>query len=142
MLTYLQAVEMWEGMKRKRPEIKLAGNTTLRRLPGTEDFAIRYHQTDIVRLIAPSEGTEYRPVYQIDHGGYCTMSTKDRINEFSPVRMFAIRRECFVSGRYEAAGTYDWIPYAFERGMICDELGRRIDAPAQFVNPRTGKPIG
>lgn len=44
-------------------------------------IAVRYHATDVVRIYPDG-------VYILNSGGYRTRTTKNRINEFSPARIY------------------------------------------------------
>jgi hypothetical protein len=68
---------------------KIAHNTYVE-LRGGNTFAIRFHQTDVVT---------YHPDGQIilNTGGWQTVTTKARLNTFSPARVYSDRRQWFVS---------------------------------------------
>jgi hypothetical protein len=68
---------------------KIAHNTYVE-LRGGNTFAIRFHQTDVVT---------YHPDGQIilNTGGWQTVTTKARLNTFTPARVYSDRRQWFVS---------------------------------------------
>lgn len=72
--TYADADGLLQG--RNKASKKLANNTYLIRLDGG-GLAIRLHQTDIITI--NSDGS-----YTLNSGGWLTLTTKSRINEFSP----------------------------------------------------------
>ena len=59
---------------------KLTNNTYLRRLPD-DDLAIKLHATDIIILHADN-------TYTLFSGGWQTVTTKERINRFTPARIW------------------------------------------------------
>ena len=63
---------------RNKDSKKLANNTYL--LRGDNCFMIRLHQTDIITI--NSDDT-----YTLNSGGWLSMTTKSRMNEFSPARI-------------------------------------------------------
>lgn len=81
---------------------KMANNTWAIR--DGDDIVIRLHQTDIVR---------YKPNGDIvlDSGGWRTMTTKDRIGQFAPVRVYQSDGEWWLT--YHAGSLY-----AYADGMI------------------------
>lgn len=75
--TYEEADRILQG--RNKQSKKLANNTyLLRNDNGT--FSIRLHQTDII--VINSDNT-----YTLNSGGWLSMTTKARMNEFAPVRI-------------------------------------------------------
>lgn len=75
--TYQQAAEL---LASARGDSKpLANNTRLYRRG--DDYAVRLHSTDVVTL--HPDGT-----YTIDAGGWKTATTKQRICDYSPARLY------------------------------------------------------
>lgn len=88
---------------------KLANNTYVRRLPD-DTIAIRLHDTDIV-IVHPDD------TFMLDSGGWRTYTTKDRINKFSPARVYQERNHWYV-----------WPgPTPFFDGIIVDMMGKPIN---------------
>lgn len=83
MLTYTEC----KAKLGNRSSLKLANNTYLERC-GSRQFGIYLHGTRVVTISA--NGT-----YTVTTGGYKTETTKDRINEFSPARIFQKNGEWF-----------------------------------------------
>jgi hypothetical protein len=75
MLTYESATELLG----KKDMKKLAGNTTLRKERG--NMVVRFWGTDIIS-ISPDN------IFTLNAGGYETVTTKDRLNKFSPARVY------------------------------------------------------
>ena len=65
-----------------RSSKKLENHTYL--LPGGDSFAVRLHATDVV-IINP-DGT-----YTLNTGGWRTSTTKDRINNYTPARIYQVK---------------------------------------------------
>ena len=82
-MTYSQAGDLL-GLRQAK---KLTYNTTLRR--DKDDFVVRLYQTDIVRIC--EDGT-----YVLNTGGFYTVTTKERINRYSPVSVYQHKGEWFL----------------------------------------------
>lgn len=86
----------------------------------------RLHRTDIV-VIEP-DGT-----YTLNSGGWRTITTKDRINTFSPVNIFQRKGEWFIGlGPFN-----EGIP--FKDGMRVDAKGAIIEPRKEFTITFDGK---
>lgn len=72
----------------KRPTKKLGNNTYLVRLD-PETIGVQLHQTVVVKI--HSDGT-----YTLNSGGWQTVTTKQRINEYCPVRVSQRKYQWFV----------------------------------------------
>ncbi len=77
-LTYTNAVALLA--RGRNGQKKLGNNTVLHRIDDNT-LAVRLHRTDVVKL--HSDGT-----YTLDSGGWRTVTTKARINEYSPARLY------------------------------------------------------
>ena len=89
---------------------KLENNTYLSRLDD-KTIAVRLHATDVVTYHKDGR-------IVLDTGGWQTVTTKDRLNNYSPVRVFARDRRWYVAFVNEETGQAYWanaIP--FEDGM-------------------------
>jgi len=110
-MTYLELTQVL----RNRDERKPSGvATTLRRVG--DAIAIRYHDTDVVTVSADD-------TYTLDSGGWRTVTTKARINEYSPARLYQQKGVWYLStptGR---------IPFA--DGMAVDSDGIPPEAMAK-----------
>lgn len=84
MLTYAEAREKL-GNRTKR---KLERNTYLEPLDA-QTVAVRLHQTNVVLI--HSNGT-----YTLNSGGWKTITTKARINEYSPARLYSENNVWYV----------------------------------------------
>ncbi len=103
----------------KRDRRKIGNNTYLERLDAAT-VAVRLHATNVVKLHA--DGT-----YTLNSGGYQTVTTKDRINAFSPARLNQHKGIWFVG------------EYVFEDGIKIDATGTPINAtkkPAVVVKAK------
>ena len=117
MLTYERA----NVMLGKRDSKKLDNNTFLYRCDnGTtqHDIVVILHQSEIIRI--HPDGT-----YTVSSGGYRSMTTKSRINEYSPACVFQKNHHWFLHmGLYQDPNAKS-IP--FQDGM-------RVDANGYLVN--------
>lgn len=73
---------------RNRPTKKLKNNTYLVRLD-SETIGVQLHNTIVVTI--HGDGT-----YTLNSGGWQTVTTKDRINEYSPVRISQRKYQWYV----------------------------------------------
>ena len=87
-MTHTEAVQMVRGkMGRDRRKV---GNNTYAEILHDGSVGITLHSTCVVRIHA--DGT-----YKLSNGGWLTSTTKDRINQYSPCRVFQKNFEWFVS---------------------------------------------
>lgn len=100
--------------------VKIANNTyRWRDAEGNEH--VRLHKTDVVTKLASG-------AFVLSSGGYETVTTKDRINNHSPARLYSHKGEWFLAGR-DASGAYDWSTrYPFQDGMTIDASGVPVGA--------------
>jgi len=136
MLTYAEAKEMMSRARDGRR--KLANNTYLEiRTPDWQsapygegiDYAVRLHGTDVVTL--HPDGS-----YTLDSGGWQTPTTKERINRFAPVAVWAVKRRWQIAPRREpgAAAFTRAIPYQdgmrVRPGRAGQPFGWTLEPPA------------
>lgn len=76
-------------------------------------IAIRYHETDVVRV--HQDGT-----YELNTAGFRTVTTKARINQYSPARVYRSKHVWYVD---DAQGNFVG---KFEDGMRVDSEGRAL----------------
>lgn len=88
-------------------EKKIAYNTVVRRI-SPDCVAIVLHRTPIVRFYANGS-------IVLNSGGWRTTTTKSRINQFSPVRVFSHNGEWRV---YDASQGYSFQSIPFTDGMV------------------------
>lgn len=142
MLTYDEAQTMMR--KARNGQRKLANNTYLRHasgqpdregnsLGGAGDYAVRYHGTDVVIIHADGN-------YSLNTGGWYTYTTKDRINRFSPARVWSERGVWYLHSasdpktaprvqkcrKCHGKGTYETAAYRYRQW---DGTGEWADAP-------------
>jgi len=84
MLTYDKATEML----RNRNSKKIGNNTYLERID-ERTVGVRLHSTHVVTIDAEDN-------YTLNAGGYETATTKDRINTYSPARVYAEQHVWYV----------------------------------------------
>jgi len=78
-MNHAEAVKMVQG-KRDKTSRKI-GNNTYAEILHDNTVAIKLHSTYVVKI--NSNGT-----YTLNSGGWQTVTTKDRINQYSPVRVY------------------------------------------------------
>jgi hypothetical protein len=104
--------------KRNLDKKKLANNTYL--LQKEDEFLIRLHNTDIVK-ITQEAGQSF---FTVNTDGWMTSTTKERINSFTPLRIFQKRGVWYVpqqkEGREEVVQFFD--------GMTVDQSGRVVNS--------------
>ena len=86
-MTHSEAITMVRG-KRNATRRKV-GNNTYAEILQDNSVAITLHSTDVVTI--HEDGT-----YTLRTGGWQTVTTKDRINQYSPVRVYQRKYEWFV----------------------------------------------
>lgn len=92
---------------------------------GMHDIAVSYHGTKVVT--AHADGT-----FTLNSGGYRTPTTKDRINEYSPARVWQERGVWYLAGRNQD-GSLDWS----KAGRVKFFDGIRVDASGVPVSHQT-----
>ena len=114
MFSYSEAREM---LKRgKNGQKKLANNTYLHSVD-EKTVAVRLHDTDIVTI--HSNGR-----YTLNSGGWHTSTTKDRINGYSPARVFARKGVWYL--------TVNGQEYGFKDGITVDGNGKVVSGAANL----------
>jgi len=97
-------------------EVKTVANNTLHYRIGDKEFW-RLHQTDIL-VRDTKTGT-----WTLSSGGWITNTTKDRMNEYGPVRIIQEKGQWFILGR-GADGSIDYDKrYPFADGMVVGDDG-------------------
>jgi len=86
-MTHTQATKMVLG-KRNRSQRKI-GNNTYAYIQTDGSVAIELHGTNVV-VIYPDDSV------MLNSGGWRTSTTKDRINKYSPVRVYQKNYEWFL----------------------------------------------
>lgn len=86
-MTHSEAISMVRG-KTNRNRRKV-GNNTYAEILHDNSVGITLHNTCVVRIY--EDGT-----YKLSNGGWLTSTTKDRINQYSPVRVYQRKYEWFV----------------------------------------------
>jgi len=79
MLTYTEAKELLNTARNKANGKPIANNTRL--FDRGEYIAVRLHSTDVLNIYPNGK-------YKVYTGGYYSTTTKERINRFSPVRVY------------------------------------------------------
>jgi len=100
-MTHAEATKMVLG-KRNANRRKIANNTYAEILHDNS-VGIMLHSTYVVK-IHPDD------TYTLQTGGWQTSTTKDRINQYSPVRVYQRKHEWFV--------TINGKEYPFMEGMV------------------------
>lgn len=117
-MNFNQAKDLLANARGTTKKLKLG---TILRQEGT-DFVISYHNTDVVTM--HEDGT-----YTLRNGGWQTNTTKARINEYSPARVFADKGLWYVQNAKYVLGDYNGIDNRslFEDGMKVDDSGRPLN---------------
>ena len=107
-MNYQEAEALFSRAKNKKAGKPVANNTRLMRRQShigprgydgilRTDYAIRLHDTDVV-TIHPDD------TYTLRTGGRETVTTKQRINEFSPAQVYSTRKVWMVGGSLFTSG--------------------------------------
>lgn len=132
-LTHHEAAALLAKKRGDKSRAKLCNNTYLIALDNG-DFAVRLHRTNVVTIHA--DGT-----YTLRNGGWQTVTTKDRINGYSPARLYQEKNEWWV--HIPGAGAYwsDTTQRAeYSDGMRVDALGHPLDCEIQTRTIKRRKP--
>lgn len=86
-MTYAEMLNLVHG-KTNRKERKI-GNNTYAEIEYDNSISVRLHGTDVVRFYPNG-------LVKLNSGGWRTQTTKDRINKYSPVRVFQRNHEWFL----------------------------------------------
>lgn len=129
-MTFSEAEKLFNTARSKTAGKPIANNTRLFKR-GDDAYAVKLHDTDVVTI--HEDGT-----YTYNSGGWQTLTTKERINRYSPLRLYQERGIWKVADgawmRWEGdvfnGKAVDLKPtvYQFEDGMRSDADGIPIDA--------------
>jgi len=95
-MNYAEAVSMVHG-KTNRKERKI-GNNTYAEIGYDDSVSIRLHGTAVVRFYPNG-------LVKLNSGGWRTSTTKDRINKYSPVKVYQKKYEWYLQDRTECEDT-------------------------------------
>lgn len=124
----MRGVEIKEGTKPKR-----VANNTVEYVRPDGSTVIRLHHTDIVQK--HPDGT-----FTLNSGGWRTSTTKDRINSYSPARLFQAKGEWFLSVRERDSFTHpNFTNYVFTDGMTVDKDGQPLSYKPDKVAKETAR---
>ena len=112
-MTHEEAAQKFGRCRDKTKGYLLGKNTRLQRRGRA--FAVRYHDTDVV-MIRP-DGT-----YRLNSGKWNTVTTKERINRFSPCRLSQTHGMWHI----------DSVPYT--DGMLVNSGGNPINPPSYTID--------
>lgn len=86
-MTHSEAIKMVHG--KRNANRRKVGNNTYAEILQNNSVAITLHSTDVVTIHEDN-------TYTLRSGGWQTVTTKDRINQYSPVRVYQRKYEWFV----------------------------------------------
>lgn len=87
-MNHSQAITMVRG--KRNANRRKVGNNTYAEILSDNTVAIKLHNTYVVKI--NPNGT-----YTLNSGGWQTSTTKDRINQYSPVRVYQRKFEWYIS---------------------------------------------
>lgn len=87
-MNHAEAVKMVKGISYRTK--RKVGNNTYAEILHDGSVGIMLHSTYVVKIHADN-------TYTLQTGGWQTSTTKDRINQYSPVRVYQRKYEWFVS---------------------------------------------
>ena len=125
--TYAQAVDVFATAKNKDNGKPLANNTRLIQCETVDHdgqqmdvLAVRLHKTNVVTYYPDGR-------IKFDTGGWRTVTTKDRINRFSPINVWQQQHIWYVDA-WEIDIEHDGGIHGFKDGMYLDGEGFLVDA--------------
>ena len=101
MMTYNEAINMVRG--KRNAKRRKVGNNTYAEILHDNSVGIMLHSTYVVKIHPDN-------TYTLQTGGWQTLTTKDRINQYSPVRVYQRKYEWFVKINNKE--------YPFMEGMV------------------------
>ena len=119
-MTYEKAAQVLASARNQEAGKPIARNTRL--FKRGNDYAIRFHYTDVVTIHA--DGT-----FTLNAGSWQSVTTKARMNEYAPVRIYQKDFNWFVMPDYNPKIKDDeksQIPPSFQNGMRVNHLGQVI----------------
>ena len=119
VLTYGEAERLYNSARSQKNGKPLANNTRLHRL-NNGDFAVRLHDTDIIVINRDNR-------YTLNTGGWRTYTTKERINRFSPARIWQANNIWYI-------GTQSG-ERIFCEGIVVDRNGEPLN-PDRLRDPK------
>lgn len=119
MLTFTKAEEFL-SKGRKKSERKLSNNTVLHRTDA-DTLSVRLHATDVVLIHRNGN-------YTLNSGGWRTVTTKDRINEYSPVRVYQQKSVWYVTSETQ-----------FTDSMVVNTAGKIVSGGAVKAEKKRDK---
>lgn len=87
-MNYNEAVSMVRG--KRNAKRRKVGNNTYAEILHDNSVGIMLHSTYVVKIHPDN-------TYTLQTGGWQTVTTKDRINQYSPVRVYQRKYEWFVN---------------------------------------------
>jgi hypothetical protein len=86
-MTYAEAVSMVHGKTKQKA--RKVGNNTYAEIEYDNSVSIRLHGTAVVRFYPNG-------LVKLNSGGWRTSTTKDRINKYSPVKVYQKKYEWYL----------------------------------------------
>lgn len=133
MLDFQRCQEIIAVQQKRNLDKKRLGNNTYLRKLDEDTFAISLHQTDVIVTLKQNGET----IYRLNSGGYQTVTTKDRLNTYSPARIYQKRGVWYVNEDFYATDGKNDVLY-FD-GIEIDKQGRVINkqsAPNDFLDKK------
>ena len=100
-MTHSEAISMVHG--KRNAKRRKVGNNTYAEILHDNSVGIMLHSTYVVKIHPDN-------TYTLQTGGWQTVTTKDRINQYSPVRVYQRKYEWFVKVNGKE--------YPFMEGMV------------------------
>ena len=100
-MTHSEAISMVHG--KRNAKRRKVGNNTYAEILHDNSVGIMLHSTYVVKIHPDN-------TYTLQTGGWQTVTTKDRINQYSPVRVYQRKYEWFVK--------LNGKEYPFMEGMV------------------------
>ena len=100
-MTHAEAIKMVKG--KRNANRRKVGNNTYAEILHDNSVGIMLHSTYVVKIHEDN-------TYTLQTGGWQTVTTKDRINQYSPVRVYQRKYEWFVK--------INGKEYPFMEGMV------------------------
>jgi hypothetical protein len=93
-MNYLEAVSMVHGKTKQKA--RKVGNNTYAEIESDNSVSVRLHGTAVVRFYPNG-------LVKLNSGGWRTSTTKNRINKYSPVKVYQKKYEWYLQDGAEFA---------------------------------------
>lgn len=100
-MTYLKAQALFDTARNKTKGKPIGRNTRLIQV-ANNCYGIRFHNTTIMYIFKHNE-------YQYHTGGYYTVTTKQRMNQYGPIIIWSVKGQWYARYKDETIPYFDYL---------------------------------